>query len=127
MASKKTYIDELEYIAEEVSTWAADLVDSIVSTLAPDGRPFGQSKLTEQEQIRDYLSIRGDSNKWSQMLEERVQEILKNISTLPPDIQASVHPYDIAVKDLITYSSHMESLLTEKLLPDEKGKLSAKG
>ena len=108
-----TYIDSLEEVSEIVANWAANIVDTTIDSLAPDGRPFGMQELTENEQIAQYMTLRGDSEAWSTWITDRDKSITDRLTSQGIDEEqiAEVQPFDIVESFAIDYSSRMEKLI----------------
>lgn len=109
-------IKDLEETVDVVADWAYLTIQKIVEVLSPDGRPFGYTELTDEEQLNEYYVYRGDAELWQSKLAETVDDIVKRLSEsqLTPEQISSVHPMDIAQKYLIDYSAEMEILLEKK-------------
>lgn len=102
-----------EDVQEIVSNWAVDVIQEIVHALIPDDRPFGFQEQSIEEQINEYILLRSNPNAWleyiqtnAQLIEQKLQE-----ASVPPDLIASVHPFDISVKFSLAYSAYMEDQL----------------
>lgn len=111
-----TYIDQLEKVAEEVSDWAVGVIERVYETLAPDSRGWEETLQSEEEQINDYIMLRGNPEAWGQYLFSLVQDIQQKLydAGLKPDDIVSVHPWDIAQKFALDYSARMEDLLARR-------------
>lgn len=111
-----TFISELEEITEEVSDWAVDIIQDVVKALMPDGKPWGYVALSDEDQIQNYLALRGQPEAWIRFIGEQAAEITNKLTDagLPPDKIAEAHPFDIASKFAIAYSSEMERELRKR-------------
>ncbi len=120
-----TFIDVLESVIEIVSDTAVRQITSVTQALSPDGRGFGQVFQSEDEDIADYMKLRGNPMAWADYIFNGVQQIEQKLSesALSPDAIASVHPFDIAQKAAIVYSSEMEQKLKKShgLIQDRLG------
>ena len=110
-----TFIDFIEDVAKEVSQWGVDYIDTVVNALAPDGRPFGMEELDEQEQVGNYLILRGDSGAWEQWIEQRALEFIQRLTDvgIAEDKIFATRPFDIAERFAIDYSTRMEAMLRD--------------
>ncbi len=110
-----SFIDEIEVIVEEVSTWGAEYVSTIIEALAPDGRPFGMEELTEEEQVDDYLQIRSSTEAWTKWVNDRTLNIIQRltIAGVSDEQIFTVKPFDIAEQMALAYSVRMEGLLID--------------
>lgn len=106
-------IKDLEDAVEIVSDWAVGVVQEVTKVLSPDGRPFGYTEQSDQEQITEYLMLKGDPEAWATRIGEVAGDITKKLTDaqVSPDEIASVHPMDIAQKYLISYSADMETMM----------------
>ena len=113
------FVDLAEAMAHNVAVEAAGTVNQILDALMPDGRPFGQKKMTIDEQIHDYeeQGWRDDpaaSQKWIiQKATVDIPEMLRKFG-LPPDKIAAVHPWDIAITAAIAKSAKMETEIAKR-------------
>ena len=108
-----TYIDSLEEVAEIVSEWAAKIIDITIDNLAPDGRPFGMQPLSEDEQIAQYMELRGNPEAWSTWITDRVKSITDRLTSqgIAEEQISEVQPFDIVESFAIDYSARMERLI----------------
>lgn len=108
-----TYIDELDEIVEAVSDYGADYVERVLDTLMPDGRPFGEERLSEADELRMYeTQLRGNPLAWEQWImqrNQRIQEMLQE-SGLSQDEILNVHSLDITYRYAVAYSAKMEGV-----------------
>lgn len=111
----QSFVDDLELTIDELAEWGVDYINSIVDVLMPDGRGFGQKKLSEDEQMSEYMKLRGDPAAWQNWITERVSAIQQSLtnSGLTEDVIAQAHPYDIVLSYALRYSSRLEGLLGE--------------
>lgn len=115
MSTGTTFIDDLDDVVEIVSSWAADLITEVIDALSPDGRAFGQVKLTPNEEMDLYHQYRGSPDAWLRYIDALVNDITSKLSAAgmsAPDI-ASIHPYDIALKMAYKWSAEMEGRMSE--------------
>lgn len=117
-----TFVDDIEMVVDEVSTWAADIIQDIVSILSPDGRPFDMPKRTPEEQLLEYLPIRENPDAAFQYIASKSEEIIQNLSQggVPPQLISSVHPFDIACSVVLAWSAGMETLIASGKYDVEK-------
>lgn len=108
-----SYIADLEQVYKEVAKWCEDAIREIIHVLAPDGRPFGMAAKSEEEQLMEYLSIRGNSEKWLQWIVSNADFITQKLREggVAEDKILSVHPYDLAVRLAYSWSAEMEEKL----------------
>lgn len=117
MARKQTYIDVLEAVVEDVGKWGAQQVELVIQALAPDGRAFGDKKLTRREQLYVYMTkYRGRKEAWDEWIEQRVQRVMNELTQagVPEQDALAIHPYNLAQVAALKYSIEMEKLLTEE-------------
>ena len=108
-----TYVEDLERVVVEVSDWALEHVELVVSTLSPDGRPFGMEERSLEEQAGEYMNLEGNPAAWAQWITDKAQMIitrLEGIGIGPLDIQA-IQPFRIATMMAMDYSQRMEVFL----------------
>src|SRR3990170_2427470 len=74
-----SFTQEAEEYIELVSDWAVTAVKEITEALLQDGRPFDTVELAMEEQIRDYLEIRGNSKGWQSHLKDLVDKVLNRL------------------------------------------------
>lgn len=112
-----TFVDDLERVVEEVSDWAADISKTVTDLLAPDGRPFGQDKLTEEEQLTEYSKIVGSVEAWEQWITAKTLEFTEQLmqKAVDPEKIVALNPADIITAYAVDYSSRMEKLLRKPL------------
>lgn len=113
-----TFIDSLEEAVDEVAEWAANYVEEVVDTLAPDGRAFGMKKLSKEEELKLYVQdLRGNEEAWAEWIRDRVEKVKEMLakSGLDEDAILQAHPYDIVQRNAIAYSSRMEGEITKLL------------
>ena len=111
-----TFIDSLELISEMVADWAVEQIEAITEALSPDGRPFGMRALTEQEQLAEYLLMRGNEEAWSKWINDRALGLIEQLegSGISPDKVAVIQPFDIVASFAVDYSARMETLIKER-------------
>lgn len=97
--------------------------DDILNAIAPDGRPYGMTKLSKRERLRQYTeNLRGNPDAWRQWMSDRVFEIHQALAAFPPEKIALVAPWNIAQQMALSYSASMErELATEMRKADESG------
>lgn len=117
----KTYIDTLEEVAEEVSQWAIELIENVIKVIAPDGRPFDSIPKSPEEELNDYLKIRGNEQGWQEWLNLQELQIVQQLTTaqVPQEEIALIQPTLIALSHARRYSARMEKMLKDKLGPNE--------
>ena len=115
-AYSESFIEFAEAVINDVAQWGAEYVQTVVAALMPDGRPFGQKKLNEQEQLDLYMEIRSDPAKWDNWLDERIMRVQEQLqqSGLDQDTIAAVHPENLVASAALVYSIKMERLLDEE-------------
>lgn len=113
-----TFVDELESIVNEVSTWMAEQVDRVISTLSPDGRPFGMDKLTVDEQLDEYRKIRNSPEAWAMWINNKTTEIQNELTQQGVSIEAIgvINPQQLAISYATVYSQQMEKELAKRML-----------
>lgn len=115
------WVPKVEQAATEIAKWYVALVDEAVSALMPSGRPYGMEKLTEQEEVDLYVrNLRGQTDKWAAWMMERVGTITGRLQGMPPEVVATIHPFDIVRNAAIVYSDIIEkklSKLSDKMTP----------
>ncbi len=113
MSPKGSFIDMVEEISDEVSNWGVEYIQTVVKALAPNGRPFGMEELTDEEQVGQYLELRGSEQAWSQWINERALNIVERLTFAGVSDEQifTVKPYDIAEQMALAYSARMERTL----------------
>lgn len=109
-----TYIDELESVQDEVVNELIDLVTKTVDIIAPDGRGFLQEEKTEQEQLQEYLSVRGDVNNWREWINGTESSIVQELLNkgIPQEYIGVIRPREIASSYAVEWSKKMEGLIS---------------
>ena len=108
-----TYVDDLERCVVEVSDWALEQIDLVVSTLSADGRPFGMEERSMEEQAGEYMTLEGNPGAWAQWITDKAQTIitrLEGVGIDPLDIQA-IQPFKLATMMAMDLSKRMEDYL----------------
>lgn len=109
--------DVIESVVQSVK---AD-IDWLVDQFIPDGRAFGQEKRTEKEQLQAYVNsgLRDNPEVAANWIREKVSELTQMMQQfdVPPDLAATVHPYDIVIRAGLVFSAKMEKLLAEHANP----------
>ena len=109
-----SYIDEAEKITEEVASKLIEIINLTADTIAPDGRGFLQAEKTDQEQLAEYLEIRGDVNKWREWINNTesaiVQELL--MKGVPQEYIGSIKPRVLAGQYGTSWSAKMEGIIS---------------
>lgn len=121
----KTFIDTLEEVTEEVAQWASQTINQVTEIISPDGRPYMSRLLSEEEQVEQYLNLRGDPQAWSQWLGERELEIIQELlqGGMNEAEISLVSPQQLAASIALQYSASMEKLINRRLsqpIEDEK-------
>lgn len=110
-----------EDVLESVVKSVKDDIDWLVDQFIPDGRAFGQEKRTEKEQLQAYLKsgLRDDPETAKNWIREKVSELtqMMQMFDIPPDLAATIHPYDIVIRAGLVFSAKMEKLLAEHATP----------
>jgi hypothetical protein len=98
---------------EVISDWAVETITEIADALIENGRPFDTVELSPEEQMEEYLEIRGNPNEWIKYINNMVEQILNRLQEggVSPDKIASVHPLMIALSFAVQYSTDMEARL----------------
>lgn len=107
-----TFIGTTEAEIEEVAEWANDLINEIVDLLAPDDEPFGVTERSEEEQIENYLQVRGNSTAWLQWMANKEFEIMQLLATqLPPEALQALNTRQLALNYALDWSIRMEKII----------------
>jgi len=108
-----SYITDMEEVIDEVADWAVSLIQETISALMPDGKPFLMELKTEDDQIEEYMALRGNPEAWTKFIAENTSAIILELqdSGLDADLINTVHPADIAQKFAISWSADMEKVL----------------
>jgi hypothetical protein len=117
-----SFVSGIENIVDVVADWAVDAIEQVVNILAPDGRPFGYEPVDEEDQIENYLQLKGNPQAWTAFINERATKISQDLQTngLQEDDILSVHPFDIAARYAMNYAAAMEAKLGKKLPKDNE-------
>lgn len=98
-------------MVEEVSQEGLSIYETILDTLAPDGRPFGKEPESKKEQLDTYLRMyRGNPEAWADYMRNIVQLVQTEMAEAAPELAAAAHPYNIAQALAMEYSYKMERL-----------------
>ena len=113
-----TFMDELESVVDEVSSWAVSEIEQIIKALAPDGRPFGTQLKSEAEMLEEYRLIRNDPMAWEAWIGDKAIEIANTMamSGVTPETIEAVNPVNVASTYLLNYSAKMEAILEKKMV-----------
>lgn len=118
-----SFVARAEGLAHDVAVEAARTVNQIVDMLMPDGRPFGQEKMSLEAQVADYIETgwRDDPMVASKWMTEKativIPDMLKKFGLTPQQI-AAVHPWDIAISAAIAKSAKMEKEILKRQGPE---------
>ncbi len=109
----ETFIDEMEDTAQVVADSMFILLDSVLESIAPDGRPFLMEPLSDEEQVSNYLQLRGNVEAWNSWVSERANEIINRLTNagVPTEQVAAVQPFKIAEAFAVDFSVRMEEKL----------------
>jgi len=109
-----TYIDDLEQISDEVVEELKDLVNKTVDIIAPDGRGFLQQTKSEQQQVEEYLTLRGSVENWRNWLNGTESSIVQELLSkgVPQEYIGAIHPRSIAASYAVDWSSKMEGVIS---------------
>ena len=113
----ESFITDIETtIPEIVSDWAVKVIGKAVDALMPDGRPWGMVKQTVDEQLQDYLQLRGSPEAWDSLRLEQSVAIAQKLteSGLDESDVLSLHPFDMATKFALAMSVRMEDELRKR-------------
>ena len=118
MASSTVAVRQMEDLTEQVAEWVVEMIDLVFEAICPDGRPFGMERQTQAEQLETYVTnLRGNPQGWVNWVTERVNQVFTHLADLPPEMQASVHPWDIVERAALEYSARMEALYQKLVAP----------
>lgn len=113
-----TSVDIFEQLVEDTSKWGAEYVKHMVELLAPDGRPFGAEKKSEDELLEEYRVIRNDVEAWKMWVMAKAEVISNTLAGhgVNPEYLAIVNPIKIAGQFALDYSIKMEHKLKERMV-----------
>ena len=113
-----TFIDELEQIVGEVSTWMAEQVTRVMDALSPDGRPFGMTKIDMETQLESYRSLRNSPELWVAWIQAKSVDIQNELVKQGVNIEAigAIDPLTLAIAYAKSYSSQMEKELNKRMI-----------
>lgn len=114
--STEGFLEQSDEVIEEVSQWAVDMIKEVADALNPSGKPFGHVEDDIEDQIIEYIPLRGNQEAWLSFIDEKAQQITKRLQDagVGNDAILSVHPYDIAAKYAINYSAYMEEEIRKR-------------
>ena len=103
-----SFVDEMEEIVDIVSDWGVETIMKAIEDLG--NRPFDSVELSVEQQLEDYLKLRGNPQAWSTYIDGKATELITQLQAdcVPGDDIVSIHPHDIAIKYAIDWSSRME-------------------
>jgi hypothetical protein len=107
------FIKDMETMAIDLANWAADYVEDVIETLMPDKRAWQEVLPTPNEQLMQYLDMRGNNEAWRKWIELKVMEMRQLLadSGLEEETIATLGVYDIVEPMAIAYSVAHEQLL----------------
>lgn len=113
-----TSVDVMEQLVEDTGKWGADYVKNMIELLAPDGRPFGTEKKSEDEMLEEYRTIRNDVEAWKLWIGNKASIITNMLSGsgVNPEYLTVINPMKIASQFALDYSIKMEALLEERMV-----------
>jgi hypothetical protein len=115
----KSFVQITEEMAEDIVESVALDIEWIIDSLMPDGRKFGQPKLTNAELLQEYMDsgMHDNPEACKNWIRTKVQELSFQLLQFGVPIEAinSVHPYDIIERAAIIYSAKMEKLLERRV------------
>lgn len=109
-----SYLSTLEEVEELLTDWAVEIIEEVVNTLSPDGKPFAMEEQTVEEQIDEYLLIRDDPNKMFNWMIKQYEFFAQKLSESGLDEAQvkQVHPHDVIIRLTAHYVDQMERRLT---------------
>lgn len=113
-----TSVDILEQLVQDTAEWGANYVKNMIDLLAPDGRPFGAEKKSEDELLDEYRTIRNDVEAWKMWIANKATIITNMLSGsgVSPEYLTIINPTKIATQFALDYSIKMESKLKERMV-----------
>lgn len=110
-----TTITDYEEIVDIVSDWAVEVLEDAISRIMPDGKSFGHSLMSEEEQMNEYMKLRGSPDAFFRYIDGKAREIINRLSADGVDEEKiqSCHPYDIAVSVVLDWSARMEGKIRD--------------
>ena len=110
---------EVEALVDGVVKAVADDIEWMVDEIfIPDGRPFRQERMTEDEQVDEYVNsgLRDNHDAALNWMRQRVVMLTEKLSHygIPPEEVALIHPWDIVQTAAIKYSARMEKLIQKR-------------
>lgn len=108
-----SFVTEVEGVVDELADWVVETILMIIDNIMPDGKPFFKELPSEEDQLKQYYTIRGNQEEWVKWIGQQASDIILELqdSAVPPDMILSVHPLDIAQKAAIQWSADMEDLI----------------
>lgn len=116
MSDNVGFLEQSEEVIDQVSDWAVEMIKEVTQALNPSGKPYDHEEQDVEEQIAEYIPIRGNPESWLNFIDEKAQQIIQRLheAGVPEDAIISVHPYDIAAKYAINYSAYMEEEIRKR-------------
>ncbi len=106
-----TFVDVTEDMINQLSDDVDIYIDSVIEALMPDGRPFGMELKDPEEELQDYMNLRGNARAWWDWMAVRYDYIVSKMQQmLTPEQMAKVHPWDLVYRYAINFSAKMEKL-----------------
>ena len=112
-----TFIEDQEEVVPIVRDWAVGIINDAVVSLTKDGRPFGSDIMTPEQQMEEYMKLRGNPEAYMKYIDSKARDLMNQLlkDGLDEESIASIHPYDIAIRFAIDWSSRMEKeMLNDK-------------
>lgn len=114
----QTFVDELEGVVDEVSSWGIATIKHVVTTLSNDGRGYGQEKIDIEQKLEEYRKIRNDPDQWVFWVQQKALEIQNTLvnSGMGQDTLSALDFTKIAVGMMLAYSTTMEKELVKRMI-----------
>lgn len=114
----QTFVDELERVVDEVSSWGIATIRHVVTTLSNDGRGYGQEKIDIEQKLVDYRKIRNDPDQWVFWVQQKSLEIQNTLvnSGVGQDTLSALDLTKIATGMMLFYSATMEKELAKRII-----------
>ena len=111
-------VDDMEEVVEKTAQWAADIIAEVTEALSPGGRPFGFLATTPEEDMNNYLKLRGNPAVWSAYIDGKAQDMIAQLtqSRVPPEKIATIRPYTIVLKYILNWGAEMEEKYMKSMM-----------
>lgn len=112
--------DEMEFVVDIVSSKAAEQIKKIIDLFMPDGRAFGEEKLTTEQQLIQYVLLMQDPQGWVTWAMDAYNKLEAQLADIPYDVRELEHLGHDDIRGYVVmwaaaYKAKMDALLAKAL------------